>query len=188
MEFFSSMEPLLQTFWYIALAASLIFIIQTIMTFAGMDATDGVDADFNSDLSGTDAPFQLFSLRNLVNFLLGFGWGGICFWHYVENKLIVSFIAILVGAFFLWAFFIIIKQIQKLAEDNTFKIEESLNKTCSVYLSVPANKSGIGKIQVSVKGTTRELDAITLGEKIESGSAARVVKIESSNLVLIEKI
>ncbi|WP_315821886.1 hypothetical protein [Paraflavitalea speifideaquila] len=79
MELLNNLDPLLRIFWFVAIPASVIFLIQTIMTFAGADATDGIDADFDSNLHGTDAPFQLFSLRNLINFLLGFSWTGISF-------------------------------------------------------------------------------------------------------------
>jgi hypothetical protein len=188
MEFFTNMEPLLQAFWYIALPATLIFLIQSIMTFAGMDAHDGADADFNSDLSGTDTPFQLFSLRNLINFLMGFGWAGITCYNTFENKLIVTAIALLVGIGFVALFFVIIRQIQKLAEDNSFKVENALNKTCTVYLSIPAGKTGRGKIQISVNGSFQEIEAMTEGEKIETGSTVRVVKTEGNNLVFVEKI
>ncbi|MBL7899249.1 MAG: NfeD family protein [Crocinitomicaceae bacterium] len=188
MEFFESMEPLLRTFWYIALPATLIFLIQSVMTFMGMDAHDGVDADFNSDLSHTDAPFQLFSLRNLINFLMGLGWGGICFYTTIENHLLLTGVALLVGIIFVALFFFVIKQIQKLAEDNSFKIEETINKTASVYLTIPAAKSGKGKIQISVRGSMHELDAMTEGEKIETGATVKVVRIEASTLVFVEKI
>lgn len=188
MEFFDAMEPLLRTFWYIALPATLIFLIQTVMTFMGMDAHDGADADFNSDLSGTDTPFQLFSLRNLINFLLGLGWGGICFWGVIENKVVLTAVALLVGIIFVAMFFAAIKQIQKLAEDNSFKITDTLNKTCSVYLSIPAAKGGKGKIQISVKGSNHELNAMTEGDKIETGATVKVVRVEGSDLVFVEKI
>ena len=69
MEYFNSLDQMLQVFWYIALGSSLIFIIQAIMTFIGMDATEGLDADFDSDFVGGDSEFQLFSFRNFVNFL-----------------------------------------------------------------------------------------------------------------------
>ena len=70
MEFFNELDPLLKVFWLVAIPASVIFLIQAIMTFTGSDAMDGTSADFDSNLEGTDTPFQLFSLRNLVNFLL----------------------------------------------------------------------------------------------------------------------
>ena len=68
MEILENLEPLLKSFWFVAIPASLIFIIQTFMTFVGADASDGIDADFDGDFNGSDAPFQLFSLRNLINF------------------------------------------------------------------------------------------------------------------------
>ena len=65
MEFFSSMDTYLQGFWFIAIPVSIIFVIQTVMTFVGANASDGLAADFDGDFLGEDAPFQLFSLRNL---------------------------------------------------------------------------------------------------------------------------
>ena len=188
MEFFDSMEPMLRMFWYIALGASLFFVIQTIMTFVGMDSHDGVSADFNSDLSGEDAPFQLFTIRNLVNFLMGFGWGGICFYGIIDNKILLTTVALLVGLAFVAMFFLAIRQIQKLAEDNSFKIENTLQKTASVYLAIPAAKGGKGKIQISVNGSMQELDAMTEGDKIETGAVVKVVRVEGTSLVFVEKI
>ena len=89
---------------------------------------------------------------------------------------------------FVWLFFIIIKQITKLAEDNTFKLEEAIHKTGSVYLSIPAHKTGTGKISISVKGSQKELSAISLGDRIETGSAIKVIGVEGSNLLIVEKI
>jgi len=46
MEILEHLDPLLKTFWFVAIPVSLIFIIQTIMTFMGVDASDGVEVDF----------------------------------------------------------------------------------------------------------------------------------------------
>ena len=188
MEFFSGMEPLLKAFWFISIPVSIIFLVQTFLTFTGADATDGVDADFDSNLSGTDAPFQLFSLRNLINFLLGFGWTGISFYYLLENKALLIIISFLVGVLFVAVFFLIISQIKKLEEDNSFNINNSLHQTGSVYLTIPENKTGAGKIQISIKGAVHELNAVTQHEKIPTGTMVRVIKIESNNLVLVEKL
>ena len=185
---FDTLDPVLRTLWFIAIPASLIFIVQSIMTFAGADAHDGVNADFNSDLSDAHAPFQLFSLRNLINFLLGFSWTGISFYGFISNKPILIALAFLVGVAFIVVFFVIIRQIERLAENNSFKIQNSLNKTGSVYLTIPSHKSGTGKVQVSVNGAFHELDAITENERIESSAMVRIIKIISANIVLVEKI
>jgi hypothetical protein len=188
MEVFENMDPLLKSFWFIAIPTSLIFLIQTIMTFMGVDSTDGLEADFDGDLNGGQAPFQLFSLRNLTNFLLGFSWTGISFFNIISNAIVLVSLAVLVGALFVYFFFLIIRQVQKLAEDNSFKIANTLNKTAEVYLSIPEKKSGKGKIMISVKGAFHELDAMTEGEKIKSGAIVRVVRIESPNILIVETI
>lgn len=184
MEFFNEMEPLLRMFWYIAIPASIIFLIQTVMTFIGGDASDGLSADFDGDISGGETPFQLFSFRNLINFLLGFGWAGITLYTTISNSGVLIAVATAVGLVFLFLFFIIIKQIQKLSEDNSFKLQETLQKTAEVYLTIPENRSGKGKVLVSVRGATHELDAMTEKDKIASGKIVKVVKIENEMLIV----
>jgi hypothetical protein len=188
MEFFNEMDALLRTFWYIALPVSLVFIIQTILTFIGGDATDGLEADFDGDMTGDSGPFQLFSLRNLINFLLGFSWFGISFWNVVENKTVLIGLAVVVGLIFLFLFFFIIRQLQKLQEDNTFTLKEVVGKTAVVYLRIPAERSGTGKIQVSVRGSVHELSAITNGEEIQSGAVVNVSQIIDEQILLVEKV
>ena len=73
-DFFTGMSVLQQAFWYSALLSSIIFSLQTILTFVGVESSD-LDADFHH----VDAPFEWFTFRNLINFLLGFGWTGVAF-------------------------------------------------------------------------------------------------------------
>src|SRR5687768_148860 len=181
-------EPLLKTLWFIAIPATLIFAVQSVMTFIGVETHDGLSADFDGDLQGGEAPFQLFTFRNLINFLLGFSWTGISFYGTIDSKGIVIALSFIVGAAFVAAFFVIMNQIQKLAEDNSFKLDSAINQVGSVYLTIPEEKSGKGKVQVSVKGAFHELDAITENDKIESSAMVRIVRIESNNLVVVERI
>lgn len=188
MEILENLEPLLKTFWFVAIPTSIIFLIQTIMTFLGVDATDGLEADFDGNLSDVDAPFQLFSLRNLINFLLGFSWTGISFYTTISNPILLVAISLVVGILFLYLFYIAMKQIQKLAENNSFNIQNTLNKTAEVYLTIPENKTGKGKIMISVNGSFHELEAMTESEKIQSGAIVKVVKIENNNILIVEII
>ncbi|MBU2020200.1 MAG: serine protease [Bacteroidetes bacterium] len=181
------LEPLLRSFWYVAIPASIIFLIQTIMTFTGTDAMDGAEADFDSDLSDTPTPFQLFSLRNLINFLLGFGWSGISFYDVIEQRWLLVTVALFFGLLFVVVFFIIIRQIKKLAEDNSFSFAQAEGKTAEVYLRIPGNKGGAGKVIISINGSTRELTAMTEGEEISSGAMVRVVQI-NQEILIVEKI
>jgi len=184
MEWFTNLEPALKIYWAIAGVASLIFIIQMVMTFFGVDSHDGLSADFDGDMQ-MEGPFQFFSLRNLINFFLGFGWGGVCFYDTFSSQWVVGLMAVLTGLVFLSLFFIIIKQLLKLTKDNTFQISDTLAKTADVYLAIPAEKSGKGKIQISVKGAYHEIDAITEGERIPTGTKAKVESVVDSQTVLV---
>lgn len=188
LELLDQLDPLQKTLWYIAIPTSFIFIIQTILTFIGMDASEGLDADFDGNLTDNHEPFQLFSLRNLINFLLGFSWAGISFYNTITNPTLLVLFALAIGILFLYLFFFIIKQVQKLAEDNTFKLSNTLNKSAEVYLTIPGHKKGSGKILLSVKGSFHELPAMTEHDSIPSGSSVKIVKIESENILLVELI
>lgn len=188
MELLDSLPTLLKSFWYIAIPTSIIFIIQTIITFSGLDIADGIDTDFHGDMHG-GSDFQLFSLRNLINFLLGFSWTGISFYSTIgDQPILLIATSFIVGVLFVVLFFLVIRQVQKLAEDNSFKITNTLNKTAEVYLTIPENKKGKGKIMISVNGAFHELEAMTENDRIASGAVVRVVKIESNNILIVESI
>jgi len=185
MSFLDNLDSMHRIFWYIALASSAIFLVQTILTFLGSDSSDGVNADFDGNLDHADAPFQLFSLRNLINFLLGFGWTGVAFYDTIQNKYLLIALALFTGLIFIALFFLLIREILKLTEDNTFKIENLIGKTGEVYINIPAQMSGKGKVQISLKGSNHELSAMTRSEEnIHSGNLVRVEEIEDKILIV----
>jgi hypothetical protein len=186
MEMLNQLEPLLRTFWYVAIPSSLIFLVQTIMTFAGGHHGDGFDGSFDHHDGGHDGDgFQIFSFRNLINFLLGFSWTGISLYATIGNHIALTALAVLVGVGFVWMFFFMIKQLQRLSEDNSFKLESTIGKEVEVYLKIPAKRQGRGKVLVSVKGATHELEAMTDGEEIPSGGKGKVVAIDRDTRCLI---
>lgn len=167
------------------------------MTFIGAASSDALDipsvhGNTSLDIShhGTfsDNPFQVFSLRNLINFLLGFSWTGISLYSDIENKTLLILLSLSVGGLFVYGFFAIIRQIQKLAEDNSFRIDSTLFKTAEVYLTIPERRLGKGKILISVKGAFHELPAMTDYETIPSGAMVKIVNIENENVVLVEPL
>ena len=186
-EWFYALEPMLRIYWSIALVASFVFAIQTIISFVGGDVFDDIDLDIDAD-GNAGGVSHFFSVRNLVNFLLGAGWGGVCFYNYVPSKALLMILAVFTGLFFVLIFFGLVKILLKLQKDNTFRIEETLDKTADVYLGIPANKSGKGKIQISVRGSFHEINAITADEKIPTGAKAKIIKIADKQTVEVQKV
>ncbi|MDR1719192.1 MAG: serine protease [Dysgonamonadaceae bacterium] len=187
MEWFSGLDPTLKIYWTIALVSSLIFLIQTVITFLGMDSSDGLNADFAGD-THIDGPFQLFSLRNLINFLLGYGWSAVCFYPVIASTFWLNVVAVLVGLLFVAFFFFLILQLTKLSKDNTFKLSDTVGKTADVYLVIPGDQKGKGKIQISINGSYHEIAAMTEGEKLPTGSKARVVRLIDDQTVMVSSV
>lgn len=185
-EMFQSMDTWMQVFWACAVVGSLIFIIQMVLTLIGMDSSD-MDVDFDgADTMDLGGGISLFSIKNFVNFIVGFGWGGVCFASLIQNKWLLTLIAILVGAAFVLMFFFIKKQTKKLEHNGAFQINDCVGKTVDVYLRIPGSKSGKGKVQVSLNGSVQEFDAMTEGESIASGQKVEVVTIIDGFTVLVK--
>lgn len=191
---FNGLDPMMRTYWGVAIFASTIFLIQMIMTFVGIGDADAGDADFDfggdadGDTLDTGGTLQLFSVRNIVNFLLGIGWGGVCFSTYIQNHILLGFVALLVGCAFVAMFGFVYKQMRRLEHNGAFKLEDCVGQVADVYLRIPEARSGEGKVQYSFQGSVQELAAITDGEQIPSGSKVRILEVIGGHTLLVEKI
>ena len=158
-----SLDPFMQTLWGIAIFASLVFIIQSVMTFVGMDSNTDFDASFEGDMSvdggGESTPFQLFTFRNLINFLLGFSWTAIAVRASTESTATILIASVIVGVLLVAAVMFLFKWMSGMQQSGTIDMNEAVGSKGSVYLTVPAHRSGEGKVQITVRGAIREYDA-----------------------------
>jgi membrane protein implicated in regulation of membrane protease activity len=181
---YSALEPMMQMFWGCAIVASLVFVVQMILTLIGMDGHD-VDTGFDmADFGDTDAStmdtgggLSLFSIRSLVNFLVGFGWSGVSFHKLIGNNILLVLVSVVVGLVFVWLFFYIRKQTRKLEANGAFDIRNCEGKTANVYLRIPGNNKGKGKIQISINGAFHEIDALTDGDDISTGQKVKITEV-----------
>jgi hypothetical protein len=195
LQWFSSLSTLEQVFWTCALVASVIFLVQIVLTLLGLD---GHDAGLDFDASAMDAAdgdtldlgggLALFSVRSLINFLLGFGWAGGSFRQSIDSDFLLVLVSALCGLAFVWLFFFIRKQMRRLETDGNFDIQRCVGTVCSVYLRIPAERTGVGKVQVSVGGAVHELDACTDGHDIKTGVRVRILSLVDQSTVLVEPV
>ena len=181
----NSLEIMQKLLWCIAGASTLIFVVQAVLTFIGMDSDSGLD----TDTDGFEGhPFQLFTFRNLVNFLLGFSWCGLVFYHSVENLFLLALISTLFGCFLvavvMWMFF----KLSQMVQSGNIAIEDTIGLNASVYLIIAGHRERAGKVQLSVKGSIREYDAVTDGETLKTGDLAVVEKVLDGNILLVKKL
>ena len=193
-EWYNQLDPILKMYWGIAIFASIVVLIQTTMSFAGTGDVDtgDVDVDFDAD---TDADadsldhagvMHLISIRNIFYFLLGFGWTGVSFWNTIPDRGLLCAIAVLVGFLFVAIFLFLFRQMMKLQSNGAFNIDDAVGRVCDVYLRIPANKKGMGKVQISFNGSVQELDAHTTGEQIPSGAKVRVLRVIDKKVLEVE--
>lgn len=186
MDKFLALEFPMQLFWGIALITSVFFVIQTIMAFMGLDTdTDDGAGFYDVEMEGLSG---YFSFRNLVNFLLGYGWGGVLLQGVIPNMVWLEVAAVGVGLLFVIVFVVILRQVMKLSTDKTFHLDEAVGLIADTYLRIPGEKSGVGKVMVSVRGSVHEIDAMTLGETIPTGTKVRVTKVIGSELLEVERV
>lgn len=183
-----SLDLFMQTLWGITIFASLVFIVQTVLTFIGMDADPGSGIDFDGDIpSDTAAPFQLFTFRNFINFFLGFGWTAIALESSVGSTAVLLLIATAAGVALVAAVMFIFRWMSGMEQSGNIRTEQACGCRGTVYLTIPGHREGEGKVQIAIKGAIREYDAITDGEKLPNGTPIRVKEVVNDLTLLVEK-
>ena len=191
----ADLSPVMKLLWGVTLTATLIFIIQTVMTFLGADA-DSTDFDMDvdtsmdgSDLSNIDSGANLYTFRNFVNFFLGFGWTAIILQPSVKSTAVLVIIAVLVGIalvalvmyMFKWLY-----SMQQSGNINVYKSAVGCQGKC--YLRIPGERAGEGKVQITIQGAVREYNAVTDGDEIKTGASVKVVEAVDGNTLLVEEL
>lgn len=194
-DWYQALPPYMRAYWTIAIAISVVFAIQMALTLIGLGDTDADTeanvsdmGDGNGETMDTGGAIQLFTIRNTVNFLLGVGWGGVCLSSVIQNRFLLALAAILCGCIMVAAFIIMYRQLMKLEGNGSYRIEESVGQVCEVYMRIPGNRSGSGKVQISFHGSVQELPAQTEGEAINSGTKVRVTKVIDKAVLIVEKL
>jgi hypothetical protein len=182
------MSGLEQILWYIAVPASVVFAIQTILTLLGI-VTDHSDADVHHDAITAHAYFPIFTIRNLVVFLMMFGWTGIALVRQFHlSAPLVVLIGILAGLALMFAVAFMFFGIMKLTSGGAAQVDTSIiGVDAKVYLKIPANRGGQGKVIVIFQGSQKELLARTDGPELATGSPVKITALEQDGSVTVQQ-
>lgn len=190
-----------QLFWYCALPASVILLIQMALTFMGMSGDeigdagdmDGVgdgdigdmdgDADVETDGGGV---FPFFTFRNFVAFFTMFGWTGVMMVNNGYGTLSTIMAAVGAGLVMMAMISLLYYSMSKMTSSGgTYNLKQALGMEGTVYIKVPKGRAGSGRINVEINNQVRELDAITESpEDLVSGTVVRISKITNNKLVV----
>lgn len=185
----SELDLLSQIYWAITAPATLIFIFLLLMTAFGSDADTDVHTDFSHSFTDGDGiPFQLLSLKNIVGFFAMFGWSGLGLLSAGMAPGFVIFLSIGCGLLMMVAMASLFYFMSKLAESGNLKMKNAIGRIGEVYLVIPGNRSGIGKVQITVQGTLQTLDAITDdSDPIPMSSLIEVITVIDEQILLVKR-
>ena len=167
--------------WCIALFFSLLFLVQTVLSFIG-----GGDFDDAADFDDAGAGYQFFTIKNMIAFFTMFGWSGLGAYKAGFGNWLTVVVALVAGCALVYVMYILMRRLSGLKHSGTLEIKNAVNKIGETYLRIPAGRGGIGKIQVQVQGRLMELDAMTDdGEDIATGRPVQVVGSLNKHILLV---
>lgn len=154
-----------------------------------LDAVDALDAgDALDSFEGHDSGMHLFSLRAVAGFIVIFGligWGGTNAGWPSGVTLAIAFLA---GFSTLLLIAWLLSLQSKLDSSGNLKPSEAVGAAARVYLRIPEQESGHGKITVELGGRTAEFEAFTRGAEIPTGAQVRILAMPTPEVFEVQPL
>ena len=179
-EWYEALSAVERVLFLTGIFATVIFVIQFVLTFVGL----GDEGDFDSD----EASFTIadvFTLRNGIAFLMGFSWGGLMAFSWgISAPALIAIIGVVIGSLLVGVNMLLFIGMAQLRHDGSIRMENAIGANATVTLAIPAQRSGVGKVRLSIQGRLREYHAVTEGAALPRNAAVIVGAIEGSQLVV----
>ena len=198
-----------QVFACIAIPTTIVLFIQTVMMLIGFSSDSDADGDL-SDVDGGDVEisedtlgdgdipdadeisgfdgFRIFTVRGIIAFFVVFGWVGVV----ADNAgLALGFtipLATVCGGAMMVLLAYLVKWTMKLKSDGTADNKNALGVAGRVQLTIPAKRSGLGKVHILLQGAYTERDAVTDEDSpIPTGSEIVVIGISGNTTLVVKR-
>lgn len=202
-EFWNNLVLGQQIFLCIAIPATLLLIVLIVMMLVGFgdndvdgdaDIADDFDGEGDADATDSDTPdagLSFFTLRGIVSMLSIMGWSGLIFLDAEMGLPTAAGVAISVALGLLTLFLVALamKGISKLQSSGNLDLRNAIGKVGQVYLTIPADGTSAGKVNLTVQEQFKEFTAITTAkEPLKTGQYVRVVSVSESGVLVVEPI
>ncbi len=203
-EWWNSMSQAGQIFACMALPASLLLIIQTILMFFGL-GEDGDVSDLPDDAPDIDGVFgddvdaeiddpsgfgglRVFTFRGIVAFFVVFGWVGIAMDGGGSPLYLTIPVATVSGIAIMLALAFLFRAIMRLRNDGNTDNRNAIGVSGKVQLTIPPARSGEGKVFVMLQGAYVERGAVTdESEAIPTGTEIVVVGVSGQTELVVKR-
>ncbi|MBQ2726646.1 MAG: hypothetical protein IJF78_13155 [Clostridia bacterium] len=191
---FTNMDLVGQIYALIAIPSTLALVVQTILVLFGIGIGDS-DADFDpdadlSDLAeGGDGGLVLFSLRGILSMAAIGGWTGLVMHEAGINTVITVILSVAIGFMALVGIAWMMKISMKLQSNGNLNLGYAIGRVGTVYIPIPENMKGAGKINLTIQERFVEIGAMTSSDrKLMTGESVRVVATDETGLVVVEPL
>ncbi len=201
-QWWNSLTLFQQIMVWIAAPASLIIIIQMILMLIGFGGGDTFDTADDIDVDVADMPsdtlnnegflslggIKVFTLRGALAFLSVGGWLAMAL-SYTMPLWLAGILGILGGSVVAFLIALAFHFAMKLQAEGNINYNAAIGHTGTVYMRIPPQRSGKGKINMTLQERYVEIDAVTdNAETIETGVPVKVEGLEDDNTVIVSHI
>ena len=196
-EWWNGMDIVGQIYALIAIPATLVLLVQTILLLFGIGGddidSDGIDItdDGFGDTPGDGGAdgLALFSLRGLMAMAAVGGWSGLVMHSAGINIFVTVPLSLAFGFITMVAIAYIMKMSMRLQSSGNLDLGSAIGKVGSVYIPIPPNMPGSGKINLTIQERFVEIGAVTkCSRKLKTGESVRVVATDEVGLVVVEPL
>ena len=186
-----------------ALFGGTVFILQFVLAIIGagaddLDIADDIPDDIPDDFGDVTAGahghdstwlFGVISFRTIIAALTFFGLAGLASLEGKLNAPLTLLIALAVGAAAMYGVHYLMQLLYRLRHDGTARIQRTVGQRGTVYIPIPGNNEGLGKIQIRTQGRIMEYAAKTREPvKLKTGTTVEVVSVLSPMTLEVEPV
>lgn len=153
-----------------------------------VDVDPGADVDVDVDSGDSSYAFKVLSIQAIAAFLMGFGLGGLGAFRGGgwPVPLSVAF-AVVSGVGLVWLLAKLLVFMYGLQSSGNLPSYHALEAEGTVYVGIPAQGSGLGRVRVVINDRERFYKAITDGDALDRSEKVRVVSINEDNSVTVTR-
>jgi hypothetical protein len=151
----------------------------------GDDPSDGADT-FNDEPIGELGGLRIVTLRGVLAFLSIGGWAAFIF-EGITGPIWSSLIGVVFGTIAAVLLAYAMRASLKLESEGNLNYENAVGLTATVYLSIPKNHTGKGKVTLVIQERFIDTDAVTNdGEDIPNKALVEVVGVENLTTLVVK--
>ncbi len=202
-----------------AIIGGTVMICQFLLTLVGMGDDGGemgdgdfsgdadVAGDFDADLPGdhetslghaADADYQhpdstwlfgVLSFRTLIAAAAFFGVAGKTALSAGLSQPIALLIAVLLGLSAMYGMYYLMQGMSRLTSSGNERIVSAIGKHATVYIPIPAEGAGVGKVQVNLQNRTVEFQAVSEeSDQLSTGETVEITEVKNSDTVAVRRL